>query len=695
MATASKLITQNSPDDNGGSHQRNSSWVVCIISFERAAAVLSAEQAGPPKTKKILVIENDALGVTISNTKSSFGKLANLTVKSTNLWYPGYISPGDWMFVWMVDTQQKADEISKTLKDLPSKTTKLCDEFSGLKFAGRILNISTSDTVTNQSRTITQSITGQAFLEFATSVYYTYAGQAAAATLNPNQIGSAGLPTALSPAAAETFLKYGQDSVLGQIAEKFLEQYKDKNDKSPDTIIGLYYTFIMGVDSAKSIIDPKFYNKPATGHHIIRVPKQVAIILGKSSAEYLWQLIDVNLGMQKYNNTGTNWYQRFQPEFNSNFETNIKKTPIPTEGFVPFRPALWDNQSMWAIFGQFLNPVVNEMYTALRINKEGRIVPTFVVREKPFSTGMYNTIKTDGTLDSTLYKNAAPSLGVPESLISTSSLISSSFDMTSPTGTPLVGNGESSGGNSLVDEAAEQAAEANVAAAQAKVAMGNRTMFGTIPRWVISMTMIKSYSFSVSESNRINYVQVWGRNSSSEYLGLASSPVQHKQYQFDLGNVCRDDSDIARNGLRALIITSDFDISLDTNSVSYVNVWVRKNADWHFNGHLKTNATVTLNGVVDPICEGDNCLIGDLLYHIESVSHVGTINNGRKSFDTTLTLSNGVRVSSFNGKANLVGPGYAVEQSGVREGREGPGYTEIQELTSTTGDALKIVKGLL
>jgi len=75
----------------------------------------------------------------------------------------------------------------------------------------------------------------------------------------------------------------------------------------------------------------------------------------------------------------------------------------------------------------------------------------------------------------------------------------------------------------------------------------------------------------------------------------------------------------------------------------HLNRWTKKRADWMFNGHLKLSGSVSLQGIVEPICEGDNVQINDIVYHIESVSHNCSINsNGIKTFTTALQLSNGL-----------------------------------------------------
>jgi len=53
--------------------------------------------------------------------------------------------------------------------------------------------------------------------------------------------------------------------------------------------------------------------------------------------------------------------------------------------FVPTIPD-FSNKPLWTVLQQWLNPTINEMYTALRVNEIGDVVPTVVVRQMPFST---------------------------------------------------------------------------------------------------------------------------------------------------------------------------------------------------------------------------------------------------------------------------------------------------------------------
>src|SRR5690606_16750065 len=119
-------------------------------------------------------------------------------------------------------------------------------------------------------------------------------------------------------------------------------------------------------------------------------------ILGRSGAQYLWQLYNLYLGVQKYDQGKSDKpWEGFMPRFD---DTTVGdrfrifwRSPGSSgrcKGISPFYPPNWTNETMWSIIEQYLNPTVNEMYTALRINRDNAIGPSLVVREMPFSTGL-------------------------------------------------------------------------------------------------------------------------------------------------------------------------------------------------------------------------------------------------------------------------------------------------------------------
>jgi hypothetical protein len=213
-----------------------------------------------------------------------------------------------------------------------------------------------------------------------------------------------------------------------------------------------------------------------------------------------------------------------------------------------------------------------------------------------------------------------------------------------------------------------------------------RAQFGQQPRWVIDESMIKQVKVSTREQDRVNFVQVWGRNQLLNYgppsaTNSSNSIEEDRQAQLSAGNMVADDNDIKRNGLRVNQAESPFDYPLPFNSRA--PLWARMRADWLFNGHLKAQGNVVLNGVREPIAEGDNCEVRGIVYHIQDVTHEGSIAaSGRKSFTTTLTIFNGITAQSLDsGKL----PSYLIHQGPDANAQKFiPGLTEIENTTRIT-----------
>jgi hypothetical protein len=49
------------------------------------------------------------------------------------------------------------------------------------------------------------------------------------------------------------------------------------------------------------------------------------------------------------------------------------------------------NRPVWSVVEQFANRAVNDLYTAVKVNREGRILPTLVARQIPFTTSVLET----------------------------------------------------------------------------------------------------------------------------------------------------------------------------------------------------------------------------------------------------------------------------------------------------------------
>lgn len=671
-----KVLTSNNPS---GVDQRSSSWVIAVSRYSEPASGYDP-QKDPAAQQQLQIIENDAIGVSISCPKNSFGKTASIRLKPTNVWYPSLVNNGDWICIWMHSDRSQTERISSLLKTIQqggSVGTQLCDANSGLKFVGRITSINHQDTLgSNGKRSLMQTINAQMFLELATSIYYIFKSPVALAPTPPPSERTGGSLASLAAQAVQGLIENyqinnGLDASLTDLAQKFLDYYKSGKPGSfaPDNIVALFFIIIMGIDSDAQT---GVFGVKGTVNDGITQTKDISKILGRGRAKKLWELYNVYLGLQKYQKSGE-WWQQFNPIVENG--DVLKRTPKRTKGFVPFTPTMWDNVSMWDILNRYVNPICNELYTCLRIDENGLIRPTLVHREKPFSTGLFNYLTRGGKID--------PNLKIRKK---------SDTDQASFGDTGGLGLGDL-GGSVDTKGIADTVSKLTKPFGKEEGGLGgnaDRTLYASLPRWVVDESIIRSFSYSLDESQRINFVQVWGRNSGAEFTGINVKPETIKQSQLAAINYYTDEVDVARHGLRARILETNFDVyTADDASGSLAPLWAKMNADWAFNGHLRANANLTVNGVVEPVCEGDNLQIRGLVFHIDSVSHNANLGpNGKKTWTTSFSLSRGMLADSLSKPSK---PPMYITHGAVRSYKEtqdndnSPGYTWVQE--RVTGEA--------
>lgn len=663
IPSPSYTITGNVKVDEGKYiHQVSPSWLVIILPFEEPAASYNPDLNQAMKTKPAIVIQNDAISISVSRPKNSFAKTASVSVKLTDTNYQNACSTGDWIFIWMSDYQEDIDRLVSIFYG--ASRGSLNDWESGLKFAGRIIDIGAGESVASGGTYVqTQNIQAQMFVELASSLYYTFIRQSIVnfAVATPSGAES---QTDTAP-IEQQFNERNIRAALGNTSKNFLQMFQLGTATRPDEIISNLIVLTMGVTASQNLA-----NRPemplGTPNDAIMIPSEVARIFGRPQKKYLWENYLIQLGMQKYSNRGTSVWEKFQPDVDSSKldRGDIRNTvfwysPVRLKGVTPYYPPQWNNTSIWNVWSQYLHNELNEMFTCLRINANNQIVPTIVVREQPWSTGLFNYLQNGRPMDNVRTTGEKVERKTTKSIKQEKETTKEII----PSFTP--------------------SQKDNV----------NRTFFHNLPRWRIDESMIYSVDVSVSEGQRCNFVQFWARAASLEQLGVdASTPDNFMYGQLGQGNFIIDEKDIRRNGLRAQIFESSFggvEITgsqigndetpkTDKNSVSWTSgpLWARMKADWLFNGHLKLSGSANLQGIREPICEGDNIEIKGILYHIEGLSFNCSISpNGTKHFAAQASLSNGMVASSLN---ETTAPLYAIHRSHQTKNLSGPGLTEVQ-----------------
>jgi hypothetical protein len=533
------IVHANSDLDSEGDglfHSTSPSWLVCFVPFDEPASSYTSSLSEAMKVKKPIVVQNDCISVSVSRPKGSFTKTASLSMKISDVFFQNAIATGDKVFIWMSNNQEDMDLIAGRLKGEAKGS--LNDWSSGLKFEGRVVNIGSMDEMAiNGQRTLVQSISCQSFVELSSSLYHTYLQRGALDLFASTPSGATSITNA--QVVEQKFNDQALRNALGNTALHFFDIFQTGQAQSPDHIISNLIILTMGVPNDKQSINiisgTSQQTALGTPNDAIRIPKEVATILGRPKATYLWETYNFYLGRQKYGNKGGAIWEQFNPEID---ETKIDTknptdnvfyfSPYRLKGVVPYIPPAWNNTPIWSVWNQYLHPLLNEMYTCLRINRYNQILPSVVVREQPWSTGLFNYLQN----------------GLPMKDIQTS--------------------------DNSTDNSKNKTKGAKKGATPKKIILKNsepmltenlsRTFFHNLPRWVLDNSMVRAVDLSCSESDRVNFIQVFSKMAGYEALGADPSSTESlKHGQLNAGNFVIDQKDIQRHGLKAFVAESDYD----------------------------------------------------------------------------------------------------------------------------------------
>lgn len=523
--------------EDGSVHQSHPSWVLTFVRWEnrdtlRNTSVSSVAVRDP------LVVENDCLQVAVTVNKGNLTPSMVATLVMTDVNYETAIAPGDFVFVnmlnWPSDSRRVAD--AARAKGAINGTK---DGFKGIFKVQGVRRVVSTDTNTG-TKTVLFKVTGYAFTEFNNTIYFN------PFLIDPNQ----------DPKNQLLFASY-----LGRDWQKIV------NDKGltnvQDIISVLIQSFIGSGINDEGRLEKDGTVKSANVHFFM--PELVGKLLGVRGVKAAKDIYDFIFGIQRYaGGSGADLKVGLNPVGLTKKFGRCWYTQTPCPGDSLLKAEYWNQVKAWAIINQYTNSPINEIYTCFRVSPTGKVMPTMVFRQIPFTTEDFA-----GTKDV--------------------------------------------------------------------------TKFLTLPRWSINPAMVINQELGREEAARINFVQYFGRSS----LGVNGADISQQIAQ---GNYVYDIQDVQRSGLRPYIVSTQFDEPTTTNKEYRSPSWAKIVGDALVGGHLKFNGTLECAGIVEPVAVGDNVEFDNIVYHVESVSHVCSIDigSGRKIFRTTLSLSSGVHISSSN-----------------------------------------------
>jgi len=599
-------------------------FVMAVVQFKRRTTFSRSKLAsfsenasdGIEVVSTPLIIVNDVVNYTITHGKSSHVSSMQVRLKHSDFNYAANVGKGDWAWGWVVNSREKAQNIiSRIKKNEP------CNNFDdGLKFMGRIQSTFESGMINpeNGISTVEYTIHANGFTELNAKTFYDPYLVHKDMTMN-DWAARIGIEDGINALIEKPSKEKGGVAAItiNKVIPKLLSILVGKG-------ISQQFSNLAGESPLQSVTGLES-SKEAPYAYI--VPKEVGKMIGKTnpskSSNMLAysDLLELNMGLHRYteNTHAADRYRIFIPDGLREEEHNHKFTHKPLMGlFTPTIPS-FTNQTVWGILSQFLNPHVNEMYTAMRVNNKGKIVPTLMVRQLPFSTEEMLNLSESSGVGGTIseIRNQRASSNINTNVTKNVHLKRQGNRRTPTTdySTSILDLGSSPNDIPPV------------------------TPYLELPRWQLHNTMVKSWHVGSSNTLRINFLHVYGQS-------VQGSQQDNPTNQLVRNPPIRDEMDIKSQGLSPYM--GVVAVSPLESMVHGPKKWMEVMSDWMMGLQNSLTGTINLLPIQSPIVPGDNVEWNGVVYHIEDVTFTGTINpeNGTKKFGTMLQVSHGMRSNS-------------------------------------------------
>lgn len=469
-------------------------WVLAIVrldvplsySRQQAGSVNLDVSVGAKTRGQTLIIAEDCVQLSVSRAKASHTKSLQATLKPGAANYLVEVLPGDWVLAWIVHDKDRADDLRFRI----ARGEACNGARDGFRFLGRVDSMRKSGSrLPNGGRTVSYALTATAFKELDTQIFYDQ--NLADGTLEAQNVGRwlAKVGVDIQAIFAITASDGQQDNVH-LLIPTFVELLVGRgvSERINPTGGGKELQAFTGGGPASTGTSPQTESETEAKEapFAYLVPKEVGQLLGRTSRDAskaggilaYADLLTLLFGVQKYEGGQPNTVSAFVPTVAQDDQLTTARhryTGTPLLGsFLPMMPDL-DNRPLWSVLQQYLNPVVNEMYTALRVQEDGSVAPTLVLRQIPFTT--------------------------------------------TPMAKKLDGDN----------------AQVGLTAGASDLHRVAYTAYMSLPRWVIPSTLVTAFNVGRSDAQRVNFVHVYGQNADlATTQTITAQLVQNKPIRDDL-----------------------------------------------------------------------------------------------------------------------------------------------------------------
>lgn len=355
----------------------NPYWIVAVYRLQEPVTYLRAKmgsyttnQADGVKLRGApLIITDDCLQLQVACSKSTYTSTLSASLIGSGLNYLSEIYPGDYVLAWMFTNQE---DYSATLKSITESGKNFNGFNSGLKFFGRLQSLRKHLQQNPQGpKQVRFQLNAVGFQELDAQIFF-----------DPHLVNKvdqmgfifAQLGIGLTDLISDNQKGFAVDKAIDKFLTVMLGKGIPINEntktqgKATQIATGLspQYPYIL-----PGILGLKFN----IGHD------------QEKSFVTFSDLLEKRIGIQEYQNDASGVRGDGSVESDDQKASQFQPTITnPMLGdFIPAAPQ-FQNKSVWSVLQQYLNPAANEMYTCLRVNAKGLIMPTIVVRQLPFTS---------------------------------------------------------------------------------------------------------------------------------------------------------------------------------------------------------------------------------------------------------------------------------------------------------------------
>ena len=356
-----------------GTQQRSPGWLLVFVPFsvrDTKNSLNPGSWADAVRTEPPIVVRSDCVALQVSESKAAPTGQLTASLRGGNINYAAAVAPGDYVFAWMSSDMGKLDRVARD-----AAAGQACNQYdSGLKFVGRVMSVRERLSVEPSTgvKQVLYTVVGSSFWEFTSKVYF-----------NPI-----------------LFQNVRPFQLMNDTIKDWSSLVGPNGMTNCQDLVMMFIRTFMGYGPGEKSTSVVGLLRSPNGSFL--VPNAIASMLGrkgqreKSLPKYT-DILDVVAGVQKYSWFGDSLgllddspWSKLQPNLKSSRALpRQKKTAVPCSGNNAAIPNIWQDIVAWSLMQSYANTVVNELFTVTRVDGDGRIVPTLVMRQIPFTTPEY------------------------------------------------------------------------------------------------------------------------------------------------------------------------------------------------------------------------------------------------------------------------------------------------------------------